>query len=29
MLDAALELRYVADVICVNDPAAVRRLRAL
>ena len=29
MLDAALQLGYLTDVICVNDPAAVRRLRDL
>ena len=29
MLNAALELRYFADVICVNDPGSARRLRAL
>jgi len=28
MLDAALRLGYFTDVICVNDPDAVRRLRA-
>jgi hypothetical protein len=29
MLDAALELGYFADVICINDPGSARRLRAL
>jgi hypothetical protein len=29
MLDTASRLGYFTDVICVNDPEAVRRLRAL
>ena len=29
MLETALRLGFVADVICVNDPGAVRRLRLL
>jgi len=29
MLDAALQLGYLTDAICVNDPSAVRRLREL
>ena len=29
MLDAALQLGFLTDVICVNDPSAVRRLREL
>ncbi len=29
MLDTALRLGIMSDVICVNDPAAVRRLRSL
>lgn len=29
MLDAAVQLGYLNDVICVNDPSAVRRLREL
>jgi hypothetical protein len=29
MIDVALELGYLADVICVNDPRDVRRLQAL
>lgn len=28
MLESALRLGYFADVVCVNDPTAVRRLRA-
>ncbi len=29
MVDAAIRLGYLADVICMNDPAAVRRLDRL
>lgn len=29
MLDVALRLGYFTDVVCVNDPDSVRRLRAL
>jgi len=28
-MNAALSLGYFADVICINDPSAVRRLREL
>ena len=29
MLETALNLGYLTDVVCVNDPSAVRRLREL